>query len=336
MAQVLFTLVFFAIVLFFSLKPQGIMTWIGTILNPLFLLLLGVLVLAVFLRPLNTVASVDPTAAYATGGTAFFSGFLEGYNTLDALAGLAFGIVVVNAVREHGVSQPARIAINTAKAGVFSCLFMGVIYWFVAMTAAQCGSVLTDSENGSEVLAIVANTYFRSAGTILLLAIVTLACLKTAIGLVTSCSEAFVRMFPRGPKYRTWAVLFCVVAFAIANFGLSTIVTLCVPVLMFLYPLSITLILLALLERWFGGAQCVYRWVTGFTLAAALFDLANALSPALASMHLPAVPLLDTLVGFAARWLPLFDYGLGWVCPALVGCGIGLVQRALQKAHTAA
>lgn len=64
------------------------------------------------------------------------------------------------------------------------------------------------ASNGGEALAQIAEHYFGGAGAIILAATITVACLKTAVGLVTSCGETFVRMFPGGPSYRVWAVLF--------------------------------------------------------------------------------------------------------------------------------
>jgi LIVCS family branched-chain amino acid:cation transporter len=330
-AQFVFTLLFFAAVLAFSLKPGKIMTWIGKILNPIFLLFMAILVIAVLLHPINTISEMQPTENYASGSAAFFSGFLEGYNTLDALAGLAFGIVVVDVVRRNGIREPARIAANTVRAGIFSCLSMGVIYFFVMLIAVRCGSLCQDCADGSAVLATIANTYFHAAGAVLLLAIVTFACLKTAVALVTSCGEAFVGMFPHGPSYRAWAVIFCLAAFGIANFGLATIVNLCVPVLMFLYPLAITLIVLALLERFFSYGQTVYRWTTLLTMAAALLDFINSLASVLGSMLQRDTPILNQIVDTVSEFLPLFRYGLGWICPAIAGFVIGLGLEHMKK-----
>ena len=254
------------------------MTWIGKILNPVFLVFLFALVIAALAKPITSISQVTPAESYATGGSAFFSGFLEGYNTLDALAGLAFGIVVIQVVRSHGVQEPGRVAVNTAKAGVFSCLFMGIIYFFITLITAQSAPICESCTDGGQVLGVIAKYYFHSAGAILTAAIVTFACLKTAIGLVTSCSEAFVQMFPKGPGYAFWAGAFCLIAFGIANFGLSTIVAWCVPVLMFVYPLAITLILLALTEKWFGKDPAVYASTTAFTLVAAALDFLGTLS----------------------------------------------------------
>ena len=153
----LFSLVFFAVVLYFSLKPGGIMTWIGKWLNPVFLVFLAVLVIAALAKPINSISAVAPAESYAASGSAFFRGFLEGYNTLDALAGLAFGIVVIDVVRKNGISQPERVAVNTAKAGIFSCLFMGLIYLFITLICAQSAPVCAGADNGGTVLGTIAN-----------------------------------------------------------------------------------------------------------------------------------------------------------------------------------
>ena len=316
----LFSLVFFAVVLYFSLKPGGIMTWIGKWLNPVFLVFLAVLVIAALAKPISSISAVAPAENYASSGSAFFRGFLEGYNTLDALAGLAFGIVVIDVVRKNGISQPERVAVNTAKAGIFSCLFMGLIYLFITLICAQSAPVCAGADNGGTVLGTIANHYFRSAGSVLMTLIVTFACLKTAIGLVTSCSKAFVDMFPKGPGYTVWAVVFSLVSFGIANFGLTTIVSWCVPVLMFLYPLAITLILLSLSGKFIGSNPTVYRTTTAFTLIAAVFDMIGAVSG-----MMPGNRVLAGLKAFAGNILPLYDLGLGWILPAAIGFLAGLL-----------
>ena len=316
----LFSLVFFAVVLYFSLKPGGIMTWIGKWLNPVFLVFLAVLVIAALAKPISSISDVTPAENYASSGSAFFRGFLEGYNTLDALAGLAFGIVVIDVVRKNGISQPERVAVNTAKAGIFSCLFMGLIYLFITLICAQSAPVCAGADNGGTVLGTIANHYFRSAGSVLMTLIVTFACLKTAIGLVTSCSKAFVDMFPKGPGYTVWAVVFSLVSFGIANFGLTTIVSWCVPVLMFLYPLAITLILLSLSGKFIGTNPTVYRTTTAFTLIAAVFDMIGAVSG-----MIPGSRVLAGLKAFAGNILPLYDLGLGWILPAAIGFLAGLL-----------
>ena len=314
----IFTFLFFAVVLMFSLKPSGIMTWIGNILNPIFLLCLGILVVKALISPMGSISEISPQSAYES--YPFFNGFIEGYNTMDALAGLAFGIVVVNVIKNLGVKEPGDIAHNTVVAGVLSCLIMAVIYVLVAIMGAQSRNVYDAYKNGGDALNSIACHYFGKWGNIVLALTVTFACLKTAIGLVTSCAESFEEMFKGKLSYRTWAVIFCVFSFLTANLGLDLIIRFSLPVLMFLYPLAITIILLALFGKFYNNDKTVYGFVTAFTLFAAIFDFLNALPDTVKSiLH------LEKVIGFASRFFPMFDLGLGWICPAVVGFIIGFV-----------
>ena len=123
-----------------------ILTWVGKVLNPLFLVCLGVLLAAALIHPMGPVSAAQAQGAYAQ--SAFVGGFLEGYNTMDALAGLAFGIVVVNVIRDLGVTEPGAIAVNTVAAGCLGCGLMGVIYLAVAVVGAQSRGVYPAASNG--------------------------------------------------------------------------------------------------------------------------------------------------------------------------------------------
>ena len=319
-----FSLLFFAAVLFFSLRPGEILTWIGKVLNPLFLLFLGLLVIRALLSPMGSISGAAPEGAYAAG--AFYQGFLEGYNTMDALAGLAFGIIVVNVIRDLGVENPGDAAKNTVRSGILSSVLMAVIYVLVTVVGAQSRGVFPPSSNGGEALALIAGHYFGPAGAVILAAAVTLACLKTAVGLITSCGETFQKIFPKGPSYRIWAFLFSTLSFLIANLGLDAIVSWSKPVLLFLYPLAITLILLTLFGCLFGNDGRVYRWVTGFTAAAAAVDFINALP----GQVLSALRLEKTAEA-VRDFLPFAENGFGWICPALLGLVIGIFYCAYKK-----
>ena len=327
LALALFSLVFFTIVAAFSLRPASILTSIGRTLTPLFLLFFGVLAVTVLARP---AASLPPEPLGNYRSAPFFAGFLEGYNTMDALAGLAFGIVVVNVIRGAGVTRPEDVAISTVRSGLFSCLIMAGIYIVVTLMGVQSRAIPADAANGGEVLSLLANRHYGTAGTLILAATVTLACLKTSVGLVTSCAETFVEMFPRGPGYKAWALLFSGLSFLIANVGLTAILDWSLPVLMLLYPLAITLILLGLAGKWFQHDPLVYRLVTGLTLVAALFDFFGTLpTGAAASLH------LEGAIGFAKAFLPLYGLGLGWVCPAAAGLALAMALRWMRTKKAA-
>lgn len=320
----LFTLLFFVAALLFSLFPGKILTWVGKILNPCFLVFLGILVTVALVRPAAAIGEVAPQGDYAA--QPFFAGFLEGYNTMDVLAGLAFGIVVVQVIRGLGVENEDAVAGTTVRAGVFSCLLMGLIYVAVALVGVQSRGVFETSENGGIAFAQIARHYLGYPGLIVLAATVTLACLKTAVGLITSCAETFKTMFPKGPSYRVWAIVFSTVSFLFANFGLSTIIEFSIPVLMFLYPLAITLAVLALFGRFFGHDRAMYVSVTAFTLVAAVYDLLRTLPEGLrTACH------LDGFLKAVGTVLPLSGLGLGWVCPALLGAVVGLIVHFVRK-----
>ena len=319
-----FSLLFFGLVLVLSLRPGEILTWVGKVLNPLFLAFLALLLLRALTAPGCDLFTVEPVEDYASG--AFATGLLEGYNTMDALAGLAFGIIVVDVIRGLGVQEPGEVARQTVRAGLFSSILMGLIYVLVAVMSAQSRGLFPVSQDGGQALAQIARHYFGPAGAVILAVTVTVACLKTAVGLITSCGETFVRLFPRGPSYRVWAVLFCGFSFVIANLGLEALIAYSQPVLMFLYPLAIVLILLTLCGRAFQNDRTVLRWTIGLTAVAAVFDLIRALPAGTqAALHLTGV------AQWAVRWVPLAQYGFGWVVPALAGLAAGLILRGLGR-----
>ena len=319
----LFTLAFFAAALIFSLFPGKILTVVGKILNPCFLLFLGVLVAVSLISPSAAVSDVAPQGDYVS--KPFFTGFLDGYNTMDALAGLAFGIIVVRVISGLGVKEPGAIASNTVRSGIFSCLLMALIYVAVAVVGAQSRGIFETSENGGIACAQIAQHYLGYAGLFVLAATVTLACLKTSVGLITSCAETFSGIFKKGPSYRVWAIIFSAVSFLFANLGLNSIITYSLPVLMFLYPLAIVLILLALFGKFFGHDRRVYAWTIGFTLLPAVYD---------GFMTLNAnVTIIDSTVirEITSKYLPFSDLGLGWLCPAAVGFAIGLTMHLVSR-----
>ena len=135
MALAIFSFLFFVAVLFFSLRPGEILVWIGKVLNPLFLCFLAILIVRALISPMGKVVGMEAQGEYATG--AFFTGVLEGYNTMDGLASLAFGIIVVNVIRGLGVEEPENAAKNTVKAGALSSLLMASIYLLVKIGRAH-------------------------------------------------------------------------------------------------------------------------------------------------------------------------------------------------------
>ncbi len=323
-ALLIFSAVFFAVMLWFSLRPGKILVWVGKFLNPVFLVIFFWIMGAVLLHPAGDIAGIEPAAGYAASPLA--QGILEGYNTMDALAGLAFGIVVIDVIKSLGVKNPGDIAACTVRSGVLACLLMAVIYAVTTVAGAQSRAFLPLADNGGAALSGIVRHYFPGIGSCLFALMILFACIKTAIGLITSCSEAFVQMFPSVLDYRKWAVLFSVVSFAIANVGLTGIIQLSLPVLMLLYPLAMTLVLVALTERWLHLDSLSCRIITGVTLVCAFGDFIAALPEGLrAFCHLDAVQALYTKI------LPLYSVGLGWMLPAAVAFAAARILQGIRK-----
>lgn len=317
--QLIFSALFFAAVLFFALRPSKILDSVGKLLNPAFLAFLGVMLVTALFRPVNDLAAVPAAGAYADG--AFMAGFLQGYDTLDALASLAFGIIVIHTIRQLGVTEPGAVAGSAVRAGIVSMGLMALIYAATALVGAQSFGLYADrladaGFTGGDAFAIIANHYFGRGGSLLLAATVTLCCMKTAIGLVTACAETFVELFPGRLDYSKWAVVFTGASFLISNIGLSQIITLSAPVLYFLCPLAIVLILLGIAGNRFGHDRTVYQWTMGAALAAAVLELARVVGG-----------VFQPLADWTGGWLPLYSYGLGWVLPTLLGFAAGLLFR---------
>jgi branched-chain amino acid:cation transporter, LIVCS family len=326
----IFSFVFFAIVYFFSLHPAKVMDYIGKYLTPAFLVFLFVLILTSIFKPMGNFG--EPSGDYIN--LAFITGFKEGYNTMDALASLAFGIVVINAIKGQGITKTKDIASATLKSGIFAMTLMMLIYGLITYMGASSVMAVGTFENGGQIFAAVAQHYFGSFGAILLAIIIVLACLKTSIGLITACSEFFNNLFPK-VSYKLFVLVLCIVSFTIANFGLNNIIQFAVPVLMFLYPLAIVLILLTLFSPLFGQKQSVYAASMSLTFFVSFFDGYSALAASLPNMN---VSFLDSVKALYMDYLPLYDIGLGWIVPALIGATIGyiwpksdLIMRKYQK-----
>ena len=322
--QLIFTFIFFAFVMYFSLRPGKITTWIGKVINPLFLVFLGILIVVAMIHPGAVMSEVEPIEAYKSG--ALFNGIVEGYGTMDAIAGLAFGIVIINVVRDLGVDKDNDVARETLKAGVFTGLLMLVIYALTIIMGAQSRGLFEVSDNGGIALAQISSHYLGGIGSVVLALTITFACLKTAIGLVTSCGEMFVKLIPGKLNYRGWAMVFTLFSFIISNVGLTAIITYAIPVLMLLYPLVTVLIIMALTEKAFGKSKYVYGWVSLGAFIPAVFDFCKTLPEGIqTALHIPAMTALGQKI------FPFFDIGLGWVVPALIGLVIGLVLTVANR-----
>jgi len=316
-----FSVGFFGLTWLLARNPGQIMTYVGKWLTPLFLILLGSLIIVALIKPLGGLQA----AAHGTYQTQpLLTGFTEGYNTMDALASLAFGIVVIDAIKALGVTEPGQIAQDTIKAGLISVGLMGLIYSLLAIMGTMSVAQFRPATNGGITLAQIANAYFGPWGNGLLALIVIIACLKTAVGLTAAFGDTLQDLLPKF-SYRWLIVFACAVPALLANIGLTKLITYSTPVLRCLYPLAIVLILLACLAPWLGMSRWLYAMTTAWTVIPALLAGLDAL-PATWRQ----VPWLHSLHTLNAA-LPLAHLGFGWTAPALIGFMLGLIGQTVTR-----
>jgi LIVCS family branched-chain amino acid:cation transporter len=323
-ALAVFTVLFFSAALFFALRPNKILTWVGKVLTPLFLVFLGALILMNFLKPMGSISSAPVNGIYAT--SPFFKGFTEGYNTMDALASLAFGIIVVQNIKGLGIEEPGNIALHTVKAGIITIILMSAIYASLSYLGTTSISQFEMSSNGGIAMAQISRYYFGNFGSILLALIITIGCLKTAIGLITACAETFSKIFPNTFSYKVYVIIFTVFASFAANLGLTHLISFSIPILMFLYPLAIAIIILGLISPLFKDRQVVYVTTTLFTIIVSFADMLNAMPDGIKNLE-----FVQNILSFYKNNLPLFELGMGWVIPMAAGLIIGLIICAVTN-----
>ena len=273
-----------------------LMERIGTFLTPRLLLLLLFLFVQFVLRGDAGVAAAQ--ADYQANP--MVKGFLEGYQTMDTIAALNFGLVIATTLRSLGVEKKNDLIHYTTRAGLAAGAILSAVYLMLSYMGMKSSAVYAIPENGAVVLRLIVKQLFGDVGAVLLAAIFTLACLTTCVGLITSISQFFSSLTDR-LKYRQWVYLIAGFSFVVCNQGLNTILGISVPVLNAIYPVSIVLIILGLLDEKLGKNPYMYPaviTVTGIVSCVYCLDY---------NMHMPLGFLSDLCHTF-----PLYSLGLGW------------------------
>lgn len=302
----IFSVVFFAITAWLAMNPTKLVDTIGKILTPALLIILAVIVIKALITPLGDPQT--PTGPYVDGP--FFKGFVEGYLTMDTIAALVFGIIVISSIQGLGVSNKKSITKICVKAGLIAAAGLALVYLALAYIGSTAPEALGLQENGGAILSGAANHLFGSFGSVILALAIVFACLTTSIGLVSACATYFNKLMPRF-SYKTIVLIFSIFSMIIANIGLTQLIAFSVPVLVIIYPLAIVLIVLSFFHNFFKGYSLVYIVALIPTGIISLIDGLNT-----AGLNVSA--LTDAL-----NFLPLFDQGIGWIVPAIVGAVVG-------------
>jgi branched-chain amino acid:cation transporter, LIVCS family len=300
----IYTIVFFGLAAWLSMYPSKLISLFGKLLTPILLALIAIIFVKSLFDPIGSFET--PIGNYRENP--MFQGILEGYLTMDALAALAFGIVIANTLTAQGVLDSKKKSRYMMYAGLGAGLLLAVIYLILGYLGAASSS-LGQAENGAIILSNIMTYLFGQSGTLLLGIVFTLACFCVSIGLITSCSQFFSNAIPK-VAYKVWVVILAVLSTAIANLGLTQILQISVPILGMIYPIAIVLIFLGLFDDMIKRNSYIYITVIGFV---ALFSILDTINKS----------FLNNLWSEGFEILPFYIEGIGWLTPAVMGLIVG-------------
>ena len=297
----IYSFVFFAVSAWLTMNPSKMIDRLGSILTPILLILILFMFGAFLLKGHVDISTAQPE--YQT--LPFLKGFCEGYQTMDAIGALNFGLVIAVTLHERGVKKKKDVVSYTLKTGLIAGVVLAIVYIMLTYMGAASSGVYSLQENGAWTLRCVVNQLFGEAGAIILAAIFILACLTTCVGLIASISEYFAGLWPRF-SYKQYVLIITAISFIICNQGLTTILNVSVPILSAIYPMSIMLILLGLSDKWIKNNTYIYPFtIFGVGIISILFAFEEA------GVSLGAFGTLLT-------HLPFYSLGFGWVTIAIV------------------
>ncbi|OON38046.1 branched-chain amino acid transport system II carrier protein [Izhakiella australiensis] len=314
----IYSLIYFALVILISLYPGKLLDTVGHFLAPLKIVALTILGVAALLWPAGGL--VPATVDYQRA--AFSSGFVNGYLTMDTLGAMVFGIVIVNAARSRGVEQASLLTRYTMIAGIIAGIGLTLLYLSLFKLGSGSGALVEQGANGAAILHAYVQHTFGGFGSFLLAALIFVACMVTAVGLTCACAEFFAQYLPF--SYRTLVFILGLFSMVVSNLGLSHLIHISVPVLTAIYPPCIVLVVLSFTLNWWNKSS---RLVAPSMLVSLLFGIVDAFKSSNVTSMVPA---------FFQR-LPLADQGLSWLPPTLVVALIAAISDRLlgQKQQTA-
>jgi len=308
----IFSVIFFIIVFALSYKADTLTNSIGKVLTPFLL----ITIVALIVRAITLYIGADsaPLGEGFNTDSPFSVGFTEGYLTMDAIAAIAFSMVVLNSIRDLGVNNRKDLLIGTVKSATIAAVLLGIIYvslgWIgnkVNLTPEEIG----DQNSGTFILTFVSDLAYGQFGMILLAAIVLLACLTTATGLIVAVSEYFHKILPK-ISYEIYVVIFTLVSFILANQGLEQVIQTSVPVLSILYPIAMTSVILLFVTYFITSPRLSFQVPVALVIAVSILSV----------IHRNAwleMPWLENLPFFASsfEWIPFMI--IGYVAGYLIG-----------------
>ena len=304
-SPVVFSVAFFIVVLLLSIRQSAVIDVVGKVLTPALLIGLLVLIIKGIISPLGSIVNPHVDSSFV-----IVNGIKSGYQTMDVLAALAFGIIILKSAQEKGYSDARESSKMIRAAAVIAGVLLLIVYFGLTYLGATSASLFSLDISRAELVIGIVQRLLGKTGLVIFAVVVALACMTTAVALVSSAASFFEKLTKGRLSYATLVIIICVFSAVISNLGLDRIVAVASPILDIVYPPTLVLIALS----WFGDrlSRGVYRWaVIGALIASVLSTL---------SLYGVSVPIVNTL--------PLASLGLGWIVPA---AGFGIVAYVISR-----
>lgn len=314
-SHLIFAFVFNFVSLFFMLKQGTMISAIGKFMTPALLFLLVAVGIAVVRTPLSPIN--EPINQYVD--FAFFSGIVDGYQTMDVLSAMAFGGIVARALASRGITSPQEVVVITIKAGLIAVGLLAALYICLFYLGATSDAVSQTATNGGQIFSRYVDALYGALGTWLMCGIVLLASMTTFVGVTSACADFFATFNPR-LDYRFWIVVSTLLTTIVSTFGLDTLLRVTIPVLLLIYPTTVALVFLQFARRKMRNPRFTYGFTVAVLVVMSAFDTLNNIG------------LLSENVLAVLHRMPLFKEGIGWLLPGVIAFIISFVAGNMRPA----
>ncbi len=309
------SLVYFSITLFFVIKPSSIIDKIGKILTPILLIIVGIIIYKGISSPIGIPVQTGIQLAFSEG-------FVGGYQTMDALASVVLGGLILFSLKEKGYTDKKSLIRLTSKAGLLAGSALLFVYGGLLYLGATGSGILDANLSKTELIISLTNSILGIYGQLGMCIAVSVACLTTSIGLTAVVGNYFEELTNGKLSYKAIVIATTVFSIVMSVIGVEQIVKLSVPLLVLVYPVTIILIALNLFGHQIRHDSVFKGMVIG-ALFISSFDALQAMSIN-----------VTTITSIIAK-LPFANAGFAWVLPSIVFGFVGHILSKLSKREVA-
>ena len=303
----LFSVIFFIVVFLLSIRSSKVVDIIGTFLTPSLLICMIILIIKGIISPIGKISETSMI------DNVLQRGITDGYQTMDALAGCMFALVVINAVKTRNYSSQKTEIKATILSGIIAAVFLALIYGGLLYLGAQTSTlgIYDVSTDKTSLLVDITNTTLGGVGVSILGIITALACLTTAIGLISATGNFFHDLSKGKISYEAVVIICSIVSCIISMLGVNQIINISAPILEVLYPCTMTIVLLGLFNEKIKDDI--------------VFKIPSLVSLIFGFLFVLQEKELLGKFGQTLESFPLQQFGLGWVFPMLIGLLVSII-----------